>query len=320
MPGRNQRSKARGVIPQPCSAITRGWPRSARGTRTRERSVTKVLNSAPTAGNCKRPRVGLGCRPRMASQSRIDLEGKFALVTGGSRGIGRAICKRLAEHGARVCFNYLRNRNAAKEAHAEIAAVGPEPLEVRANVADAAHVDRLFETVQKEFGRLDILVSNAALGVLKPVTQLREKDWRWTMDINARALVALSRNAIELMGDRGGSIVAVSSLGATHAIPFYGAVGASKAALEALVRHLAIENAAHGIRVNVVSGGAVDTDALKFFPNREEILEDSLKRTPAARLVTPGDMADAVLFLVSDLAQMVHGQTLVVDGGCSIVA
>jgi enoyl-[acyl-carrier protein] reductase III len=122
------------------------------------------------------------------------------------------------------------------------------------------------------------------------------------------------------MGDRGGSIVAVSSLGATHAIPFYGAVGASKAALEALVRHLAIENAAHGVRVNVVSGGAVDTDALKFFPNREEILEDSLKRTPAARLVTPGDMADAVLFLVSDLAQMVHGQTLVVDGGCSIVA
>jgi len=256
----------------------------------------------------------------MASQSPIDLEGKFALVTGGSRGIGRAISKRLAEHGARVCFNYLRNRNAAKEAHAEIAAVGPEPLEVRANVADAAHVERLFETVQKEFGQLDILVSNAALGVLKPVTQLREKDWRWTMDINARALVALARNAIELMGDRGGSIVAVSSLGATRAIPFYGAVGASKAALEALVRHLAIENAAHGVRVNVVSGGAVDTDALKFFPNREEILEDSLKRTPAARLVTPGDMADAVLFLVSDLAQMVHGQTLVVDGGCSIVA
>ncbi|MHC4137112.1 MAG: enoyl-[acyl-carrier-protein] reductase FabL [Planctomycetota bacterium] len=256
----------------------------------------------------------------MASQSPISLEGKFALVTGGSRGIGRAICKRLAEHGARVCFNYLRNRNAAAEAVAEIGAVGLEPLQVRANVADAAHVDRLFETVREEFGRLDILVSNAALGVLKPVTQLREKDWRWTMDINARALVALARHTIELMGDRGGSIVAVSSLGATHAIPFYGAVGASKAALEALVRHLAIENAAHGVRVNVVSGGAVDTDALKFFPNREEILEDSLKRTPAARLVTPGDMADAVLFLVSDLAQMVHGQTLIVDGGCSIVA
>jgi enoyl-[acyl-carrier protein] reductase III len=249
-----------------------------------------------------------------------DLTGKFALVTGGSRGIGRAISKKLAEHGARVCFNYLRNREAAAEAHKEIAAVGPEPLEVRANVADQEHVERLFETIEREFGQLDILVSNAALGVLKPVTELREKDWRWTMDINARALVQLAKHAIRLMGDRGGSIVGVSSLGAVKAIPFYGAVGASKAALESLVRHLAIENAGRGVRVNVVSGGAVDTDALKFFPNREEILEDSLKRTPAGRLVTPGDMADAVLFLVSDLAKMIHGQTLVVDGGTSIVA
>ena len=255
----------------------------------------------------------------MAS-SPIDLTGKFALVTGGSRGIGRAICKRLAEHGARVCFNYLRNREAAAQAVKEIAAVGPEPLDIRANVADEQHLEDMFETIEKEFGRLDILVSNAALGVLKPVTELREKDWRWTMDINARALVQLAKNCIRLMGDKGGSIVAVSSLGATRAIPFYGAVGASKAALEALVRHLAIENAEHGIRVNVVSGGAVDTDALKFFPNREEILDESLARTPAGRLVTPEDMADAVLFLVSDLAKMIHGQTLVVDGGHSVLA
>jgi len=252
--------------------------------------------------------------------SPIDLTGKFALVTGGSRGIGRGICCRLAQHGARVCFNYLRNREAAAEAVKEISAVGPEPLEVRANVADEEHLDRLFDTIEKEFGQLDILVSNAALGVLKPVTELREKDWRWTMDINARALISLAARAIPLMGDRGGSIVAVSSLGATHAIPFYGAVGASKAALEALVRHLAIENARDGVRVNVVSGGAVDTDALKFFPNREEILEESLESTPAGRLVTPDDMADVVLFLVSDLAKMVHGQTLIVDGGRSVVA
>ncbi len=252
--------------------------------------------------------------------SAIDLTGKCALVTGGSRGIGRAISMCLASQGARVAFNYLRNREAAAEAVKMISAVGPEPLELRGNVADDDHVERMFTTLEKEFGKLDILVSNAALGVLKPVTQLREKDWRWTMDINARALVTLSKFAIPLMGDRGGSIVAVSSLGATHAIPFYGAVGASKAALESLVRHLAIENAINNIRVNVVSGGAVDTDALKFFPNREEILEESLKRSPAGRLVTPQDMADAVLFLVSDLAKMVHGQTLIVDGGTSVVA
>jgi enoyl-[acyl-carrier protein] reductase III len=256
----------------------------------------------------------------MSAKSPIDLTGKYALVTGGSRGIGRAISKRLAEQGAQVCFNYLRNREAAAEAKAEIAAVGLEPLEVRANVADEDHVNRMFDEIKEKFGRLDILVSNAALGVLKPVTELREKDWRWTMDINARALVKLAKHSIELMGEKGGSIVGVSSLGSTHAIPFYGAVGASKAALESLVRHLAIENAGRGIRVNVVSGGAVDTDALKFFPNRAEILEDSLKRTPAGKLVTPEDMADAVLFLVSDLAKMIHGQTLIVDGGTSIVA
>ncbi|MEM8883567.1 MAG: enoyl-[acyl-carrier-protein] reductase FabL [Planctomycetota bacterium] len=256
----------------------------------------------------------------MSENSPIDLTGKYALVTGGSRGIGRAISKKLASHGAQVCFNYLRNREAAAEAHREIAAVGLEPIEVRANVADDEHVERMFGEIREKFGQLDILVSNAALGVLKPVTELREKDWRWTMDINARALVNLAKHSIDLMGDRGGSIIGVSSLGSTHAIPFYGAVGASKAALESLVRHLAIENASKGIRVNVVSGSAVDTDALKFFPNREEILEDSVKNTPAGRLVTPEDMADAVLFLVSDLAKMVHGQTLIVDGGKSIVA
>ena len=256
----------------------------------------------------------------MSEKSPIDLTGKCALVTGGSRGIGRAISKRLAEQGARVCFNYLRNREAAKEAMEEIGSVGLEPIGIKANVADEDHVNRMFDEIGEKFGKLDILVSNAALGVLKPVTELREKDWRWTMDINARALVKLAKHSIDLMGDRGGSIVGVSSLGSTRAIPFYGAVGASKAALESLVRHLAIENAGKGIRVNVVSGGAVDTDALKHFPNRDEILSDSRARSPAGQLVTPEDMADAVLFLVSDLAKMVHGQTLIVDGGTSIVA
>ena len=182
----------------------------------------------------------------MSDKSPLDLSGKYALVTGGSRGIGRAISKSLAAQGATVCFNYLRNREAAKEAHAEIASVGPEPIEVRANVADAEHVDRMFGEIGEKFGKLDILVSNAALGVLKPVTDLREKDWAWTMDINARALVKLSKHSIDLMGDRGGSIVGVSSLGSTRAIPFYGAVGASKAALESLVRHLAIEKRREG--------------------------------------------------------------------------
>jgi enoyl-[acyl-carrier protein] reductase III len=136
----------------------------------------------------------------MSKKSPIDLTGKCVLVTGGSRGIGRAISKRMAEQGARVCFNYLRNREAAKEATEIISAVGLEPLGIKANVADADHVDRMFDEIREKFGKLDILVSNAALGVLKPVTELREKDWRWTMDINARALVKLAKHSIELMG------------------------------------------------------------------------------------------------------------------------
>ena len=254
----------------------------------------------------------------MAS-SRIDLKGKFALVTGGSRGIGRAICKRLAEHGARVCFNYLRNRQAAAEAVKEIAAVGPEPLEIRANVADDAHLESMFATIEKEFGQLDILVSNAALGVLKPVTQLREKDWRWTMDINARALIPLAKRSVELMGGRGGSIVAVSSLGSIRVLENYSLVGVSKAALEALVRYLAVELAPRGIRVNAVSAGVVETGALDHFPNREEMLASGAAN-PAGRLVTPEDLAGVVSFLASPDAEMIRGQVVVIDGGWSLPA
>jgi enoyl-[acyl-carrier protein] reductase III len=140
------------------------------------------------------------------------------------------------------------------------------------------------------------------------------------MGINAAALLPLTQQAVGLMGDRGGHVVAVSSLGAVRALPHYAAVGASKAALESLVRHLAVELAARGVRVNAVSAGVVDTDALKHFPNREMMLSESARRTPAGRLVEPRDVADAVLWLCSPMASMVVGQVIVVDGGYSIVA
>ena len=140
------------------------------------------------------------------------------------------------------------------------------------------------------------------------------------MDINAGALLSLAQHAVGLMGDRGGSIVAVSSLGAVRAIPNYAAVGASKAALESLVRHLAVELAPRGVRVNAISAGVVDTDALKHFPNREQLLAESARKTPAGRLTEPRDVADAVLFLSSSLASMMVGQTITVDGGYAITA
>ncbi|MGD8394043.1 MAG: enoyl-[acyl-carrier-protein] reductase FabL [Candidatus Eiseniibacteriota bacterium] len=245
---------------------------------------------------------------------------KTALVTGGSRGIGRAIAIRLAEHGARVAINYVRNSKAANETAELIRAAGGEALTIRANVGQHEKIEELFATLRRAWGdRLDILISNAASGVIKPAMELTWHHWDWTMSINAATLLPLTQQARPLMPS-GGCIVAVSSLGALRAIPMYAAVGASKAALESLVRHLAVELAGEGIRVNAVSAGVVDTDALKHFPHRDDIIGNSTVKTPAGRLTTPEDVADVALFLVSPLAAMVVGQTVTVDGGYSVIA
>ncbi|MDQ7839001.1 MAG: enoyl-[acyl-carrier-protein] reductase FabL [Thermodesulfobacteriota bacterium] len=249
----------------------------------------------------------------------LDLQGKVALVTGSSRGIGKAIALSLAENGANLVVNYFRHRQEAENTAKSIRSRGVRCLTVKANVADDEDIKDIFEQVKNEYGRLDVLISNAASGVLKPALELTEKHWQWTMNINARALLPLVQHAMPLM-QNGGRIIAVSSLGAVRAIENYAAVGASKAALESLVRHLAVELAPLGINANVVSAGAVDTEALKHFPARESILDNTRQRTPAGRLTTPEDVANVVLLLCSDLASMIHGQTIVVDGGYSILA
>ncbi|NOR11264.1 MAG: enoyl-[acyl-carrier-protein] reductase FabL [Desulfovibrionaceae bacterium] len=248
-----------------------------------------------------------------------NLEGKIALVTGSSRGIGRAVAVRFAENGINLVVNYVRHRRNAEETAEEIEKQGVKCLVVKANVAKDEDVINMFSQIRETFGRLDILVSNAASGVLKPVMELSSRHWNWAMDINARALLPLTQQAVPLMSG-GGRILAVSSLGAVRAVENYTAVGASKAALESLVRHLAVELGEKGITVNTISAGAVDTEALKKFPNRKQILDTALARTPVGRLTTPEDVADVALYLCSKQAQMIHGQTIVVDGGYSIRA
>jgi enoyl-[acyl-carrier protein] reductase III len=249
----------------------------------------------------------------------VDLEEKVALVTGGSRGIGRAIAIRLGQAGADVAVNFVRHKQAAEEVVKAIEDTGHRAIAYRANVSDQDQLHQMFEELRKDFGRLDILISNAASGVLKPVMELTRHHWDWTMGINAATMLLLVQHAVPMMEGRGGKIVAVSSLGSVRAIPNYSAVGSSKAALESFVRHLAVELAPKNINVNIVSAGVVETDAMKHFPNGEQIVAASLKRTPAGRLVTPDDVADVTLFLVSPAAKMIHGQTIVVDGGYSIV-
>ena len=247
----------------------------------------------------------------------FDLKGKVALITGGSRGIGRAIALRLAKNGADVVVNYVRHRRDAQETVEAIEQMGRSCLAVKANVAHEDGVIRMFDEIKEKHDHLDILVSNAASGVLKPAMELTIRHWNWAMDINARALLNLTQHAVPMMREDG-RIMAVSSLGAVRAVPNYTVVGASKAALESLVRHLAVELGPRGILVNTISAGVVDTDALKKFPNRDEIIGQSLERTPLGRLTTPDDVADLALFLCSDLAKMIHGQTVVVDGGYAI--
>jgi enoyl-[acyl-carrier protein] reductase III len=235
------------------------------------------------------------------------------LVTGGSRGIGRAIALRLARDGAtRVAIGYLRNDRAADETAEELRALGAEPVLVRGNVTSERVLDQV-----RSLGPLDVLVHNAATGVIRPALETEDKHWDWTLNANARALLQLARAAAPQMPD-GSSIVAISSLGAQRVLENYVLVGTSKAALEALVRYLGVELAPR-IRVNAVSGGVVETGALEHFPNRDEMLRAGAAN-PVGRLVTPDDIAGAVAFLCSPDAEMVRGQTLVVDGGFSLLA
>ncbi len=246
----------------------------------------------------------------------MTFEGKSVLVTGGSRGIGRAISLRFAQHGARrVAVSYLRNDTAAEETAEEIRKLGAEPVLLRGNLGDPEKTKALLE----EAGALDVIVSNAATGVIRPFQELDEKHWDWTLNANARALFTIARQASPAM-PAGSSIVAISSLGSDRVLDNYVLVGVSKATLEALVRYLAVELAPQDIRVNAVSAGLVETGALDYFPNREEMLRFYRERTPAGRLVEPEDVADVVCFLASPAAAMIRGQTLIVDGGYSTVA
>jgi len=235
-------------------------------------------------------------------------------VTGGSRGIGRAIALRFARDGAeQVAIGYLRNDAAAESAAAELRALGAAVTLVRGNVTSQRVLDEV-----AALGPLDALVHNAATGVVRPVLEAEERHWDWTLNANARALLSLARVTAPQM-PAGASIVAISSLGAQRVLDGYVLIGVSKAALEALVRYLAVELAPRGIRVNAVSAGVIETGALEHFPNRQQMLKAGAAN-PVGRLVTPDDVAGAVAFLCSADAEMVRGHTLVVDGGFSLPA
>lgn len=248
------------------------------------------------------------------------LSQKVALVTGASRGIGRAISLRLADMGASIALNYVRNEEAAAATAEEIKAKGVEVETFQANVGDPKAAAGLIAETLARFGKIDLFVHNAAMGAFKPVHKLRANQWDISMDINAKAFLLMVQKVLPSMEKSGGgNIIGLSSLGAQQFIPNYGAIGISKATLESTIRYLAVELGPKKIRVNAVSGGLVNTDALKYFPEYEKFEEEVRQRTPAGRIAEPDDLAKVVAFIASPESDWITGQTIIADGGLSLI-
>lgn len=241
------------------------------------------------------------------------------LVTGGTRGIGRAISLRFARAGACVIANYLRNEAAAREIKtlAEQEHLRIEPC--RADLATPEGLRQIEVTVEKSGASLSGLLHCAATGVHRPFSELTSRHLDWTLQLNVRSFFELLKILLPRFTN-GSSVVAVSSPGAQRALPGYTVVGASKGALESLARHLAAELATLGIRVNILAPGAVATEAWKAIPDGEAKLAEAARRSPLGRLVTTEEVAWAAQFLCSSAASGINGHTLVVDGGAGISA
>lgn len=253
----------------------------------------------------------------------IDLSGKVALVTGSSRGIGKACALRLAEAGADVVINYVTNRQAAMELADTIAELGREVLVVKADVSEEDDVRSMLEAVKERFGRLDILVSNAATGGFRPLLTATERNFQAAYHTNVLALLYLVQAALPLMerkeGEGRSKVITISSHGSHMALPYYGLIGSSKAALESLVRHLTLEIGDRGVNINVIKSGLVETDSTRNIPFAEQIFAARTERSMVGeRVLEPSDVADAVLFLASPLSDLVQGEVLTVDGGAAV--
>lgn len=249
------------------------------------------------------------------------LSGRTALVTGSSRGIGRAIALKLGALGADVAVNYVTHDSDAGRVVAELEAMGRRAFAVRADVSRLDQLGGLFDRVAAEWSSLDIYVNNAIdVAAFGPVMRLRPEPWRHTIDSHVTTFLVGSQRAAKLMRGRSGVIVALSSLGARTSVPNYAPIGVGKAAIEALTRYLAMELGPEGIRVNTVSGGPIETDSLRRFSTYEQMRDASTRLSPARRMGQPDDLADVVAFLCTDQARWIYGQTLIVDGGFSLIS
>jgi enoyl-[acyl-carrier protein] reductase III len=248
--------------------------------------------------------------------------GKTALVTGSSRGIGKALALTLARGGASIVVNYNRNAGLASETVREIEALGGRAIAVAANVEEPEEIERLFDRVGEEFGRLDLFVSNAAASSFKKIEDLEVHNLDRSYALNVRAFVLGAQRAVALMRE-GGRIVALSSYGSIRAYPTYANLGSNKAAIEAWVRYMAVEFAPQGVNVNAVNGGLIDTESCAYFYERVPgmaPIESVLSKVPKGRMGSAQEVADVIAFLLAPDSSYITGQTICVDGGLSVVA
>ncbi len=253
---------------------------------------------------------------------RRGFEGKVALITGASRGIGRALALRLAARGTKVVVNYKQNDELAREVMAEIERLGGGGMAVRADLESVEEIEAMFDQVQEQFGRLDFFVSNASASNFHHFMDLKPHHLERTFNLNVRAFVVATQRAVRLMPESGGRIVVLSSYGSIRSFPTYANLGSAKAAIETWARYMAVELAPRGVNVNAVNGGIIETDSSSYFyaTGRVPSLDTVLPKIPKRRMGSAAEVAECVLFLLSPGAEYVTGTTLVVDGGLTSIA
>jgi enoyl-[acyl-carrier protein] reductase III len=248
--------------------------------------------------------------------------GRTALITGASRGIGRAIAWKLALHGADVAVAYKRRHADAEELARQVEALGRRALALPVDLEREEEIAKLFARVGEAFGGLDIFVANAAATAFKDTLALAPHNLDRSYALNLKAFVLSAQAAVPLMDGREGRIVAISGYGSLRCLPGYALLGSLKAAVEAWVKYLAWELAPRGISVNAVNPGFLHTDSSRVYFERSGAggPEHVVRLTPAGRAATPEDIAGVVAFLCTREAAFIQGQTITVDGGLTLAA